>query len=166
MILNTIVLWAHIFGAIGWMGAAMVFAFVIGPSLAKMSPQARLEFFAKAAPRYLRYVELFTLLTIIFGVAMVAVLADGDTSILSLDTTFGVAIAVGATLAVVAVGLAMGVIVPTARKISEISKQLLEKPGPPPPELPALSNRLKVSSAVGLVLLILVTIMMVAAATY
>ena len=144
----------------------MIFALVIGPSVAKMSPQGRTEFFAKVVPRFLRYIEVFSIITVLAGVAMVAVLANGDFSILSPATSFGLLISAGALLALVAIGLAMAVIVPTARKMSAISQGMMEKPGPPPPELPALANRLKQSSGAALVLLIVVTILMVGAATY
>ncbi|MDA4132042.1 MAG: hypothetical protein OK454_02815 [Thaumarchaeota archaeon] len=166
MILNTVVLWAHIFGVIGWMGAAMVFGLVIGPALGKASPQARAEFFAKIVPRYLTYIEVFSIITVVFGVAMVAVLADGDFSIMSPTTTFGFCISAGAILALVAIGMAMGVIVPTAKKMSKIAQTMLEKPGPPPPEMASLSKRLKTSTTAALGLLVVVTVLMVAAATY
>ncbi len=165
MILNTVVLWVHIFGAIGWLGAGMVFAIVIGPSLSKTSPQARMEFFAQVMPKYIAYVRVFSIVAVLFGVAMVLVIADGDYSIMSPSTTFGLFISAGALLALVAIGLAMSVILPTATKISRISQKLLESPGQPPPEMAALSKRLRGSSTAALVILILVTICMVAAAT-
>jgi len=166
MILNTIVLWAHIFGAIGWMGAGMIFAIVIGPSVAKMSPQARTEFFAKVVPKYLSYVRAFAGITLLFGVAMVAVLADGDYSIFSPNTTFGLLITAGAVLALITFALAIAVVIPTAKKMSVISQAMLEKTGSPPAELPVLGKRLKMASTVALILLVVVTIAMVGAATY
>jgi uncharacterized membrane protein len=165
MILNTVVLWVHIFGAIGWLGAAMVFGMVIGPSLGKLSPTARGEFMVKVAPRYARYIEAFSILTLVFGVAMVAVLADGNTSILSWSTAFGFYISIGAALALVAEILAFVVILPATHKIVNISEALAKNPGPPPPELMVASKRLRVGSTLGMVLLILVTIFMVAGAT-
>jgi len=165
MILDSVVLWAHIFGAIGWLGAGMVFAIVIGPSLARMSPQSRIEFFAKVMPKYVNYIRAFVIITILFGVAMVAVLANGDYSIMSPSTSFGLFISAGALLALVTVAVAMSVTLPAATKISKISQTLLEKPGPPPPEMATLGKRLRLSSTAALVMLILVTILMVAGAT-
>ncbi|MDG6925706.1 MAG: hypothetical protein JRN09_04050 [Nitrososphaerota archaeon] len=166
MILNTVVVWLHVFGAIGWMGAGMAFAFVIGPSVGLMSPPARTEFFAKVVPKYLRFVEVFSILTIIFGVVSAVVFADGDYSIFSPSTTFGLLISTGAVLGLATIGLAMAVIVPTARKISAISQVLLQNPGPPPAELLVLAKRLRVSSTLALFVLIVVTMLMVGAATY
>jgi uncharacterized membrane protein len=166
MILTTVVLWLHVFGAIGWMGAGMIFAIVIGPSVGTMSPAARTEFFANVVPKYLRYVEVFSILTILFGVATAVVFADGDYSMFSSSSTFGLLLSAGAILGLVAIGLAMAVVVPTARRISKISQGMLQKPGPPPAELLGLAKRLKVSSTSALAILVLVTMLMVAAATY
>jgi len=131
MILNAVVLWVHIFGAIGWMGAAMVFGMVIGPSLPKLSGPARGEFFVRVAPKYIRYVEVFSIITLVFGVAMVAVLADGNSSIMSPSTSFGLYIAIGAVLALVAMGVAMAVIIPSAHKMVKIRVDD-EEPGTSP----------------------------------
>jgi hypothetical protein len=96
---------------------------------------------------------------------MVLVMADGDFSIMSPTTTFGFSILAGAILALVAMGTAMGVIVPTAKKMSKISQAMLEKPGPPPEEMAMLSKRLRMSTTAALGLLIVVTVLMVAAVT-
>lgn len=164
MILNTVVLWVHIFGAIGWLGSAMVFGMVIGPTLPKLSGPARGEFFMKVAPSYIRYVEVFSIVTLVFGVAMVAVLANGNFSIMSPSTSFGLYISIGALLALVAMGVALAVIIPSAHRMVKITESMMKNPGPPPPELAAAANRLKVGSTAGMVLLILVTIFMVAGA--
>jgi len=165
VVLSAIVLWAHIFGAIGWLGAAMVFGMVIGPSLLKLSPPARGEFFVKVVPNFARYIEIFSILTVVFGVAMVAVLADGNTSIMSLSTSFGLYISIGAVLSLVAIGIALGVILPTTHKMVKIAESMMKSPGPPPPELAVAAKRLRVSSTIGMVLLIIVTMFMVAGAT-
>jgi uncharacterized membrane protein len=165
MILNSVVLWVHIFGGIGWLGAAMVFGMVIGPTLPKLSASTRGEFFVRVAPRYVRYIEVFSIITLVFGVAMVAVLADGSTSIMSLSTSFGLYISIGAVLALIAEALAFTVIVPSAHKMVKIMQSMMKNPGPPPPELAVAANRLRLGSTVGMVLLILVTVFMVAGAT-
>lgn len=165
MILDTVVLWLHVFAAIGWLGAVMVFGMVIGPSLSKLSGPSRTEFMAKVAPRFVLYIESFSVMTLIFGVAMVAVIADGNFSIFSLSTTLGLCISIGAALALVAVVLAFTVVVPATRRIIRISLSMMQNPGPPPPELVAASKRLRVGSTLAMVLLILVTVFMVAGAT-
>jgi len=165
LILTTVVLWLHIFGAIGWLGGALVFGIVVGPGLARLSGPARGEFFAKVAPNYVLFVEIFSGLTLVFGVIAVFTLGNGSMSIMSLSTPFGLYISIGAILALVAVVLAYGVIVPSARKMIEIAQSLSKSPGPPPPEMTTASKRLRVGSTAAMVLLILVTIFMVAGAT-
>ena len=165
MILNTVVLWLHIFGAIGWLGGAMIFGIVIGPMLPKLSAPARGEFLVKVVPRFARYIEIFSILTLVFGVAMVGVLANGNTSILSLSTSFGLYISIGAVLALVAVALAFVVILPSTHKMVKIAEELMKNPGPPPASLAVAANRLRVGSTVAMILLILVTVFMVAGAT-
>jgi uncharacterized membrane protein len=165
MVLTTVVLWVHVFGAIGWLGAALVFGMVLGPSLGRLSPQTRTEFVVRVLPRFLRYIETFTLITLIFGTATVVAMLNGNLSLFSLSTDFGLYITVGASLALVAVAISVGVIIPAAHRIIRFSEAMMKTPGPPPPELIAASRRLTVSSMVDLVLMIAVTIFMVAAAT-
>ena len=143
----------------------MVFAIVLGPALPSLSAQARLEFLATVLPRYVRYIRMFAAVTVVFGVATVLVIADGDYSVLSPSTPFGLYVSAGALLALVVMGLAFGVILPTAGRIAEMSGALLKAPGPPPPELLAASERLRKGSMAGLVLLAAVTVLMVASAT-
>jgi hypothetical protein len=143
----------------------MVFGMVIGPSLGQLSPPARGEFFVKVGPRFVRYIEIFSFVTLLFGVAAVAVLADGDYSLFSPSTTLGLCISTGAVLALVAVALAITVIVPSTKKIVKITESLMKNPGPPPPELQVAAKRLRVGSVTGMILLIIVTILMVAGAT-
>ena len=164
MVLTTIVLWIHIFGAIGWLGAAMVFGMVIGPSLPKLSPQARAELLIKIIPRFARYIVVFAVLTLAFGVITATVILNGDFSV-SLSTPFGLYISIGAALALVVAVIALGVVLPTISKIVKMTESLAKSPGPPPPELIAASNRLRMGSLVALVFLILVTMFMVAGAT-
>jgi len=162
MLSTTVVLWVHIFGAIGWLGAAMAFGMVIGPSLLGMSPPARTEFFAKVLPKYVRYVEGLSLLTIIFGVITAVVVINGNFSLWTLSNNFQILITTGAVLALVAMIDGLAVVVPASRKVSSMSEQLLKTPGPPPPELLASVAKLRMGSMVSMILLILTTIFMVA----
>ena len=66
-IFTGILTWFHVVSVIGWSGAAITFLVAIGPSLKKLSPQANSEFVLKMFPRYVRTIQIFTLLTIIFG---------------------------------------------------------------------------------------------------
>ncbi len=165
MILTTVVQWVHIFGAIGWLGGAMVFGMVIGPAMEKFSAPTRGEFVVKVVPRFTRFIEVFSIVTVVFGLLTVAVYANGDYSIMSLSNSFGLYISIGAVLAVVAIVIGLGVIIPAAHKIVKITESLMKNPAPPPPELTVAAKRLKFGSVSAMVILIVVTIFMVAAAT-
>jgi|ERR1017187_7548633 uncharacterized membrane protein len=165
MVLLTIVLWAHIFSAIGWLGAAMVFGIIIAPSVGKLSPQARGEFMVKVMPKYLRYFEVFSGMAILFGVITAYVLLNGNFSKVSLDTPFGLYLTIGAILALIVFAVSFSVTVPMTRKIIRIAESMMKAPGPPPPELVVLLKRQRVITTVSLFLMIVVTVLMVAGTT-
>ena len=116
-------------------------------------------------PKFTRYVGAFAIFTVVFGVGMVAVIANGDFSVFSLSTALGLYVSIGAALAVVAIAVAFAVAIPAANKLVKIIQTLAKNPGPPPPELISASNRLRLSSTAVMVLLIVVTFCMVASAT-
>ncbi len=164
MLLNGILAWLHIFGAIGWMGIAMFFGMVLGPLLGKLTPATRSELILKLFPKVLVYIRAFSIFTVLMGVALVFSMTNGDLSLLSPATSFGLYITVGATLALITIAVAMGLVLPSAKKVVEITQSLVQNPGPPPPELLKVSRRLRIGSVVGLALLVLVLAFMVAAA--
>lgn len=159
-----ILFWLHIFSAVGWMGAAMVFGMVLGPLLPTFNPATRGEIVLKLFPKYVRYSELFALSTVGFGVILALVMSGGNMSNFSPTTTFGLFITIGASLAIVTAIVALGVIAPSAHKLVRLTESAVKTPGPPSPDLMKTSNRLKMSATIGLVLLILVLVCMVAAA--
>jgi uncharacterized membrane protein len=164
MLLNAVLAWLHILGAVGWLGTAMLFGIILGPTLAKLSPPARSELVIKLFPRFLPYLQGFLSLTLVMGVALALVVAQGDFSVFSPTNPFGLYISVGAGLALVTVIVAMGIVVPSARKVLEMTKALAEKPGPPPGELMRASNKMKTGATAALILLFIVLAFMVAAA--
>ena len=162
MLLTPILLWFHIFAAVGWLGSAMVFGLLIGPMLPSLTPGTRAELVVKLFPKYVRYVEGFSIATVTFGVLLVLDIGSGGMSAFSLSTTFGLYITVGAVLAALTVVFALVLIAPTARKVARLTDEMIKNHGPPSPELPKASARLRLSATIGLVLLILVLICMVA----
>lgn len=156
--------WLHIFSAMGWMGAAMVFGMVLGPLLPTFNPATRGELVVKLFPRYVRYAEGFSVMTVIFGFALAMGISGGDFSMFSPTTTWGLFITSGATLAIIALVIAFAVIAPTVQKLVRLTEDAMKNPGPPPPELHKTSARLKSSATVALVVLTLVLVCMVAAA--
>jgi uncharacterized membrane protein len=156
-------LWLHVVGAIGWLGSAMLFGMVLGPALPTLSPTTRGEFIVKVFPRYIRFVQIFTLITPIIGVALALSMADGNFSVFAPTSQFGLFISAGAALALVAWVVAFGVVTPAAGKVLRLTEQMMKSAGPPPSDLLGASMRLRGGAAVGLVLLMAILACMVAA---
>jgi uncharacterized membrane protein len=158
-----VLLWLHILGAIGWLGGVMIFAMLIGPVLPTLSPASRGELAVKLLPRFSRYAEIFAVFTPIFGIALAFQMGDGTMSIFSPNTNLGLFLSIGTLLSLVAVVVVFTIVSPTVRKIVRLTQETLKSPGPPPPELTRASTRLRVSSVIGLVALLLIFTCMVAA---
>jgi len=163
-ILTDVLLWLHIVAAGGWVGAAMVFGMIISPAVPTFTPATRGEFIVKVFPKYIRYAEVFTLVTPLVGLAL-AFSINGSFSVFSPTTRFGMFISAGAGLSVVTWIVFFGVIAPTAHKVVKMTEDMMKNPGPPPAGLVGASKRMRVGAAVGLVLLLTILIFMVAAAT-
>ena len=162
-----VLLWLHVVSAVGWMGAAMVFAMLIGPTLPSLTPSARGELIVKLLPKYITYAELFTLVTPIFGLGLALYISHGSFAVFSPATygNFGLFISIGAFLSVVAWVISFGLVAPTGHKIVSITKEMMKNPGsPPPPELQKASTRLRIASTTGLVVLFIILVCMVVAA--
>ena len=156
-------LWLHIFAAVGWMGAAMVFAMIIGPSLASLTPPTRSEFVVKVLPKYVGYVQTFTLATPLIGVALALAISNGSFGVFSPSTRFGGFISAGAGLAVLAMVIVFGVITPAAKKVVKLTEEAMKSQGAPPTELHGAAKKMRVGAGVGLALLVVILVCMVAA---
>jgi uncharacterized membrane protein len=156
-------LWLHIVGAIGWLGSAMFFGMVLGPALPTLSPATRGEFIVKVFPKYIRFVEIFAIITPVFGVALALSMSNGDLGVFAPTTQFGLFISAGAAMALVALVLALAVVTPAARKVLELTEQIMKSPGSPSSNLLGANKRLRGGAAVGLVLLMAILACMVAA---
>ena len=160
-----VLLWLHIVGAVGWLGAAMVFAMLIGPTLPTLTPASRGELVVKLIPKYINYALTFTFITPIFGLALALYISHGSWSVFAPTSSFGLFISIGALLSIAAWVIAFGLVGPTSRKVVRYTKEMMKNPGPPPPELLKASKRLRMVSTTGLVVLLLIVACMVAAAT-
>jgi uncharacterized membrane protein len=159
-----IMAWLHIFTALGWTGAVMIFVMVVGPTMAKLSPPARGELAVKLIPRFVRYMASFGILTLAFGVGL-AFLRVGDFSAFSPSTVWGLRITTGASLALLALITGLTVTLPTGLKMVRLITSFQKSPeGQPPAELPRLQKRMARSGFAVMTLLILALIFMVAAA--
>jgi uncharacterized membrane protein len=70
VLITAVVAWLHIISAIGWLGGGIMFAFVVGPALAKLSPPSSGEFLVKVVPRVVLFFQISAGTTILFGVLL------------------------------------------------------------------------------------------------
>jgi len=162
----TVLLWLHIVSAIGWLGAAMVFAILIGPTLPTLTPSSRGDLIVKLLPKYIRYAEIFTFITPVFGLVLALYITHGNWIIFSPSNNFGLFLSIGALLSLVAWVIGFGFVAPTGRRIVKYTTDMMKSPGAPPPAgLQRASKRLRLASTSGLVVLLLIVVCMVVAAT-
>jgi hypothetical protein len=161
----TVLALLHIFFAIGWLGGGILFGFVISPALAQLSPPASGEFLKKVVPSVLRFFRIVPSLTILFGLLLLYAYTNGDLSIVSQTSSWGLKIALGMTTGLIALLLAEFLAIPSLQKAIRIVGQV-PQPGSkgPPPELLAALNKARISSIAGVLLLILTLAFMVGAA--
>ena len=148
----------------------MVFAMLIGPTLPSLTPGSRGELLVKLLPKYITWVQIFTLITPIFGLTLLLYISHGNMNVFSLspaaDNHFGFFITLGALLSLVAWGLVFGFVTPTARRIVWFTKEMIKNPtSPPPAGLLKANARLRVLSSTGLIVLFLIVACMVYAST-
>ena len=160
--IDTVLLFLHIFSGASWFGGVLLFGMVVGPTIGDFTPATSGEVVIKMLPKILRYMMIFVGLTPILGL-LTALSAPGGMSSLAPTTTYGMFISAGAFLSLVTWAVFFGVSYPTGRKIVAITQEFVKNQTPPPPGLPKLAMRLKISAGIGLVLLIAILVCMVAA---
>ena len=161
--LNAALAWLHILAAIGWMGTAMFLVMVLTPSMRGLSPGSRRDLILKLFPRFIRYVTIFATLTLVAGVLLALGHVGSSLESLSPTTTWGLMIAVGASLALLAYALALGLGLRSARKIVKILNTQQDPQQGPPPEIAHLQGRMRLTATTVVVLLMLSLVFMVAA---
>jgi uncharacterized membrane protein len=162
--LNAVLLGLHVFSAASWLGAVMLFGLVVGPTIGDFTPPTSGEVVVKLLPKLLRYLMVFVIITPVLGVATALSYSGGSFSVFAPTSAFGMDISAGAFLSLVTWVVFFGVGYPTGTKIVRITREMVEKQAPPSPLLPRLAMRLKIASGIGMVLLIVILILMVAAA--
>lgn len=160
--LNTLLLFLHIFSGASWFGGVLLFAMVVGPTIGDFTPATSGEVVIKMLPRILRYMMIFVGLTPILGL-LTALSEPGGMGALAPTSTYGTFISAGALLSLVTWAVFFGVSYPTGRRIIRITEEFVKNQTAPPPGLPKLAMRLKISAGIGLVLLIAILMCMVAA---
>lgn len=119
-LLRGIMQFLHVFTGVLWLGGGLYTIFVQTPALMSAPPQARGPVLAQIVPRQVNYLLRLGEITIATGV--LNVFASGRAR--QLEDLFGsrwaMAIAVGAILAVVLLGIGHAIIKPSARRLLEL----------------------------------------------
>ncbi|MDA4123086.1 MAG: hypothetical protein OK456_07905 [Thaumarchaeota archaeon] len=163
MVFNEIMTGLHVFSAATWFGATVLFALIVGPTIGDFTPGTSNEVVVKMLPKYLLFIVFFTLLTPILGLASALSSSGGVSAVFDTGTSFGLYMSVGAGLSLATWAVALGVVYPTGTRIIRITREMIKNNSPHDPRLPSLAMRLKISTGVGLVLLIGIMVCMVAA---
>lgn len=157
--------WLHIFFAVGWLGGGIMFGFVIGPALSRLSPPASGEFFKKVVPRILRFFQIVPGLTILFGLLLLYAYTDGNLSVVSLGNSWGLKITLGMTIGLIALLNVELLAVPYFHKAMRIVGQAPSAGSQgPPAELLATLRKARISATVTVFLLIIALMFMVGSA--
>ncbi len=162
-----IITWLHVFSVIGWTGAALTFLISIRSSLPKLSPQASGEFVVKVMPRFVRSVQVFTILTLIFGPSLALAMNDGPPNQFDLVSPWSISVTLGASVGIVMLFVVFLLFTPTANGIIQIVRQMQQNPNQPPPaKFNVLQKRLSMIPPLGVTLLLLAEAFMVTAAQF
>jgi uncharacterized membrane protein len=166
-ILVGVITWLHIVSVIGWTGAALTFLVSIRSSLPKLSPQAAGEFTLKVMPRFVRSVQAFTVLTLVFGPTLAFTMNDGPPNQFDLVSPWSIFVTLGASVGIVMLFVVFLLFTPTANGLVQTVKQMQQNPGQPPPaRFNVLQKRLSLIPPLGVTLLLLAEVFMVAAAQF
>ncbi len=141
----------------------MLFAMVVGPTIGDFTPATSGEVVVKLLPKYLRFILICTFLTPILGLITALYSSNWSFSFFSPSTNYGIYISAGAFLSLIALVVTFAVVYPTGKKIINITKAMMKNQSPQPPMLPKLAMRLKISTGLGLALLVGIIVCMVAA---
>ncbi len=162
-----ILTWFHVVSVIGWSGAAITFLVSIGPSLAKLSPQANSELVFKMFPRFVRSVQAFTVFTLVFGPLLAYGMNDGPPNAFDLVSPWSRQITAGATVGIIMFFVVFFLLTPTTKKLARLIQQIQQNPQQPPPaEMGKVQRLMKIGGPLSVALLLLAEIFMVSGAQF
>ncbi len=165
MLSTWVLAWLHVVSAICWLGGGIMFAFVVGPALSRLSPASSGEFLVKVVPRVVRFFQVFAALTILFGLLLLYNL--GGPSLLSPSTSYGVDLSIGAGFAIVAFVESEFVAVPIQlQAVRMIREMLAAGQHQPPAGFPKTLRLATITATLTVVLLIFASVFMVGAGFY
>jgi uncharacterized membrane protein len=165
-LLTTVLAVLHILTAMGWLGGALLFGFVISPSLAKLSRPASREFALGVAPGVLRFFQVIAGATILFGLLLLYNMTNGDFSQLSFSSVWGRSLLLGMTTALAAFVLTEAVTVPAFQRVVALNGRMRPDGSEVPPELPSAVHRAGRLALANVLLLMITLGLMVSAGFY
>jgi len=167
IVITGIITWCHVVSVVGWFGAALTFLVSIRPSLGKLSAQAGGEFMVKVLPGFVRSVQIFSVLTVVFGPLLAFTMSDGPPNVFDLVSPWSRFVTAGASLGIITLAVVFFLLTPTAKGLVRIISQMQMSPQQPPPaELKVLQKRMGWIPPLGVSLLLLAEACMVAAAQF
>ena len=144
-----------------------MFAFVIGPALAKLSPPSSGEFLVKIVPRVVLFFQIVAASTVLFGVLLIYSLGGNSFSLLSPSHFYGLDLTIGLSIGFVAFLISEGVAVPIQLKAIKMIKNMQASgQHQPPAEFPKTLKRASDLATLTAFLLIITLVFMVAAGFY
>jgi uncharacterized membrane protein len=159
--------WLHVISVIGWFGAVLTFLVAIRPSLAKLSPQANSEFVLKVFPRFVRTVQIFTVLTVVFGLLLALAMSDGPPNVFNLVSAWSIFVALGAVVGIFMLFVVFLLFAQKAKKLESLILHMQQNPQQHPPvELRKVQKQLAILLPLGAILLLLAEAFMVTAAQF
>lgn len=165
MLVTWILAWLHVVSAIGWLGGGILFAFVVGPALARLSPPSAGEFLLKVVPRVARFFQVAGVLTVVFGGLLLFNI--GGLGLLSLSTSYGVDLSIGVGFALAAFVVAEFGAVPIQLGAVKMIREMVAAGGTQPPlSFPRQMRLARMSAALTVTLLLGASVFMVGAGFY
>jgi len=163
-----IVAWLHVISAISWLGGGIMFAFVIGPALAKLSPPSSGEFLVKVVPRVVLFFQIMAGSTVLFGLLLLyTILPTVNFGTFSNLTTYGLEITIGMSIGFVTFLISEFVAVPIQLKAIKMIKTMQASgQHQPPAEFPKTLKRAANTATLTVILLFFVLVFMIAAGFY
>ena len=160
-------MWLHVISVIGWFGAVLTFLISIRPTLTKLTPQAGSEFTLKFLPRFARSIQVFSVLTVIFGPLLAYSMADGPPNVFDLVSPWSIFVTLGASFGIMMFLIVFLVFTPLTTKLRRLVLQMQQNPQQQPPaELGKVQKGLAILPIIGTVLLLMAEIFMVSAAQF
>ncbi len=167
IVVTGIINWFHVISVIGWTGAVLTFIVSLQPSLSKFSAQANAEFIINAMPRLVRSIQIFSVLTLIFGPLLAFTMNDGEPNVFDFVSPWSLFVTAGAAFGITMLLMVFLFFTPTANRLVRSVSNMQKNPQQPPlTELKVLRKRMAIGTPLSLVLLLLAEVFMVAAAQF